>query len=93
MGACRVEYLLQSLPPSDLLGAVVKHCETGLYRGLLATLGCSAIPSAVWEEATIPVRLGGLGLRAPSTVQNAARLAALAPACCTRVLNIRDKAL
>ena len=25
MGACRVEYLLQSLPPSDLLEAVAKH--------------------------------------------------------------------
>ena len=39
MGACRVEYLLQSLPPSVMLSEVVQRCEAGLHGGLLATLG------------------------------------------------------
>ena len=39
MGACRVEYLLQSLPQSNLLSEVVESCELGLRKGLVATLG------------------------------------------------------
>ena len=35
------------------------------------------MPAAAWEQALVPVRLGGLGLRGPSTVQKAARLSAL----------------
>ena len=85
MGACRVKYLLQSLPPSAFLSEVVEQCETGLRRGLLRTLGCTSISSTAWDQALIPVRLGGLGLRSPRTVQKAARLAAL--------VNIRERAL
>ena len=77
MGACQVEYLLQSLPCSDLLKEVIYLCENGLWRGLEATLGITPIPEAAWGQALVPVRLGGLGLRSPATVRSAARLAAL----------------
>ena len=59
IGACRVEYLLQNLPPSELLSDVVNRCESGLRRGLGATLGGNEVPATVWEQALIPVRLGG----------------------------------
>ena len=63
----------------------MERCERGLRKGLGATLGHIPVPDAAWEQALVPVRLGGLGLRSPAIVRCAARLAAL--------VNIRDKAL
>ena len=85
MGACRVEYLLQSLSCSGLLKEVIYLCENGLWRGLEATLGITPIPEAAWEQALVPIRLGGLGLRSPAKIRNDARLAAL--------VNVSDRVL
>ena len=64
---------------------VIHRCERGPRRGLEATLGNIPVPEAAWEQALVPVRLGGIGLRSPSTIQSAARLASL--------VNTRERAL
>ena len=64
---------------------VIHRCERGLRRGLEATLGNIPVPEAAWEQTLAPVRLGGIGLRSPSTIQSAARLASL--------VNTRERAL
>ena len=53
----------------------------------MATLGNVPTSQAAWEQALVPIRLGGggLGLCSPATVRTAARLVAL--------VNIREKAL
>ena len=51
---------------------VIHRCERGLRRGPEATLGNIPVPEAAWEHAFVPVRLGGIGLRSPSTIQSAA---------------------
>ena len=55
----------------------IHRCGRGLCRGLEATLGNIPVPEAAWEQTLAPVRLGGIGLRSPSTIQRAARLASL----------------
>ena len=81
----RVPGGIPATEPTSPITEVVEHCELGLRRGLEATLGCGALPADAWEQALVPVRLGGFGLWGPATVHKAARLAAL--------VNIREKAL
>ena len=65
----------------------MEQCELGRRKGLVATLGNVPTSQAAWEQALVPIRLGGggLGLCSPATVRTAARLVAL--------VNIREKAL
>ena len=76
-GACRVEFLLQTLPSSPMTEMLTRASDEELRAGLAAILGMDCIPEDVWSLATIPLRLGGLGLRAAGRMQHAARLASL----------------
>jgi len=76
-GACRVEFLLQTMPHSPVVDQLIDLTEEGLRQGLADILMVDTLQEEAWKLATVPVRLGGLGLRAPSRVKYAARLASL----------------
>ena len=76
-GACRVEFLLQALPASEVSSAVASHASTCLRKGLAAVLDIPEVPDEPWQLSLIPLRLGGLGLRDPPLIQPAARLSSL----------------
>ena len=78
MGACRVEYLLQGLPISEITQRLALTCSQLLQRNLKKILGSEELlPEAARHLALVPVRMGGLGLRDPTLIHAAVRLAAL----------------
>ena len=72
-----MEFLLQTVPSSCVMDQLVVTTEKGLRMGFAAVLGLEQLPDHIWNLATVPLWLGGLGLRAPSRVQYASRLASL----------------
>ena len=76
-GACKVEYLLQTLTSSAITQQLAEHCSTECQRAFAAILQHQPLECATWSLATIPQRLGGLGLRDPKAIVESARLASL----------------
>ena len=75
MGACRVEFFLQALPPSEITKSLSLHCAVGMRQALCAILQVSSLADTAWKQATLPLRCGGLGLRDPTITGAAARTA------------------
>ena len=61
LSQCKLNYLLQTLPPGSALEAC-KRFDMGL-RHSLESITRSSLDNAVWQQAALPIRLGGLGLR------------------------------
>ena len=78
-GACRVEYLVQTAPPSEQLSELLESTSSLLRLTFERLLGSSLPPSA-WAHATLPSRMGGLGLQDPCAIRESGRLAALVKA-------------
>ena len=77
LGACRLEYLLQGMPISQLTMRLAQFGRDQLRADLAAVLQVEAVECPAWDQARIPVRHGGFGLRDPVIVHTSARLAAL----------------
>ena len=75
MGACRVEFFLQALPPSEIARSLSLHWAKGMRQTLCSILQVSSIADSAWTQATLPLRSGGLGLRDPTVTGAAARTA------------------
>jgi hypothetical protein len=76
LDACRVNHLMRSTPsPSSQLA--MKALQDDLKVAVCDLLGCG-ITAAAWEQATLPIGDGGLGIKDPLTTWPAARTAALA---------------
>ena len=76
-GACRVEFLLQALPIGSVSADTARMARDRLKQGLCAVLHREDLPRDAWEQAIIPTRLGGLGLRDPTLIHYAARFSSL----------------
>ena len=75
MGACRVEFFLQALPPSEITKRLSLHCASSMRQALCAILQVGSLADPAWMQATLPLRCGGLGLRDPTITGAAARTA------------------
>ena len=63
-GSCRAEFLLQAMGPSSITsGLAAKVCEhlRAAFQRILQT----EVTDTAWVQATLPLKLGGLGLRDP----------------------------
>ena len=76
-GACKVEYLLQTLEHSNITEFLADSCSMDMKRVYAAILDVENFDEAKWIHATLPRRMGGLGLRDPTRVIYTARLASL----------------
>ena len=68
----KINHLLRTVPPRAAATEWARF-DTGL-RLALGGITRTSVPDAAWLQATLPVRLGGLGLRETSTVHPAAFL-------------------
>ena len=73
LDACRVNFLLRTTP-LDHAGTQVLEASKKLRCTLSAIIGLPLLDHQ-WEQASLPVRLGGLGIRDPAQERLAARLA------------------
>ena len=75
LSLCKLNYLLRTVPPN----AVAESCklfDIGL-RNSLETIIHSSLNDTSWLQATLPISLGGLGLRLASTSAPAAYIGSL----------------
>ena len=75
LDACRVNHLMRSTPHSIGAGNAAK-LSTALSVAVGDLVGCG-VPGHAWDQATLPIADGGLGVRDPSSCWVEARLAAL----------------
>ena len=75
MGVCKVNHLLRTVP-RHYVEDVFSSFDTGLRSTLTDILKCPINESA-WRQATLPFRLGGLGLREASPSAAAAFVASI----------------
>ena len=83
LSICKINHLLRTVPPSAA-ATEWSRFDTGL-RHALGGITRTSVPDAAWLQATLPVRLGGLGLelRETSTVHPAVFLG-----CCAAVRDL-----
>ena len=75
LDACRVTHLMRSVCRG---AAVQSSARLSLaLRGAIADVVGCGLTSGSWEQATIPISKGGLGVRDPETCWPAARVAAI----------------
>ena len=76
LDACKVNHLMRAtLLPTGNQSAL--DLSAALRSAACDMLGCGLTANA-WEQATLPIRHGGLGIKDPTTLRPVARLAALA---------------
>lgn len=61
LGACKINHLLRTVPP-ELIVDQIATFDQGLRSTLANILRCP-IGDTNWKQATLPFRLGGLGIR------------------------------
>ena len=76
LGSCRVNHILRSVPPGPILPQL-QEFDKSLRSTLSEVLHCS-IPNQAWTQATLPLSMGGLGLRQASRSASAAFVACCA---------------
>jgi hypothetical protein len=76
LGACRVTHLCQTAASAELREPVLLPVAGGLRHSLAQLLG-HHVSDELWLHASLPARMGGLGLRDPNDCAEAARLAGL----------------
>jgi hypothetical protein len=76
LDACKVNHLMRSTNLDHGAKACQDLCDA-LKTAVCDIVGCGITANA-WEQATLPIRFGGLGIRDPAHDRAAARLAALA---------------
>ena len=76
-GACKIEYLLQTLSSLTVRKLLAEQCSHELRAAYALILKVPSIPDCKWTHTTIPRRMGGFGLRDPVSIVESARLASL----------------
>ena len=76
-GACKVEYLLQTLTQTTLTDHLVATCSAEMRLAYAAITRSAEMDAFTWTLVTLPQSDGGFGLRDPKTIVNTARLASL----------------
>ncbi len=77
LSLCKINHLIRTVP-SDVIESQLSRFDAGLQSSHESIIH-SSIPDLSWKQATLPVRLGGLGLRESTRTAPAAFLAS-----CTR---------
>ena len=72
LSLCKVNHLLRTVP-APLAASQWLQFDAGL-RAALGRIVHTSVPDDAWTQATLPCRLGGLGLREATSVQPAAFL-------------------
>jgi hypothetical protein len=75
-GACRFEHLACSSPPSSSFSSAASSASV-LLRDSLCSIVDADLPDAAWDQARLPVRHGGLGIRDATLLYPASRLGCL----------------
>ena len=83
-GACKIEYLLQTLTRSRITDDLVADCSADM-RAVYPAIFPRNIDDSTWAQAKLPQRDGGFGLRDPKTIIDTAGLASL--------VNVSERAL
>ena len=73
LSLCKINHLIRTVP-SDIIMKQLSRFDAGL-RCSLESITHSSIPDLSWKQATLPVRLGGLGLRDSTRTSPAAFIA------------------
>lgn len=76
LGACRLLYAMRTTRP-DWLQEVAAEADAAVREAMEALLG-RPLREEAWLQATLPIRLGGLGLRSAARHAPAAHLASVA---------------
>ena len=76
LDACKVNHLMRTTPIA-VASPQSQRLSDALKAALCDLVGCG-MGAAAWEQATLPIRHGGLGIRDPVKEHGPARLAALA---------------
>ncbi len=71
-GICKINHILRSVPYKDM-EAPLLHFDTSL-RASLSKISRSSISESSWQQANLPFRLGGIGLRKACNTANIAFL-------------------
>ena len=72
LGVCKVNYLLHTIPPATIMSQL--QLFDRYLRDALSRICNASISAHAWCQATLPLSLGGLGLREASYVSPAAFL-------------------
>ena len=75
-GACRVTHITGSGHSPQLEECLLSPCSRSLHS-LLEAITAGKIDARGWGQATMPLRMGGLGLRDPLTEGPSMRLATI----------------
>ena len=75
MGACKTEHICQAVPSDTLWNQLILPVSSLLKDCFQCILGLSHISEELWALVTLPVRLGGLGIKDPTWSAAAAHLA------------------
>jgi hypothetical protein len=76
LDACKVSFLLRGMDTS-FCSQQLARCRTTLQNTLGDIMGCGRVPERQWAQATLPLRLGGLGIKDPVQTAASARVAAI----------------
>ena len=61
LGQCKIAHLLRTLPPGSASESFLLFDSN--LRSSLESILCSSLDSTAWHQATLPICLGGLGIR------------------------------
>ena len=61
LSLCKINHLLRTVP-SDKIPPQLQQFDINMQKTLKRIINCS-ISESSWHQATLPIRLGGLGLR------------------------------
>ena len=76
LDACKVSFLLRGMDTSSCSHQLAR-CRTTLQNTLGDIIGCGRVSDQQWTQASLPLRLGGLGIKDPMQTVAPARVAAI----------------
>ena len=74
-GACRADYVLRGTTCRNEALKLAHACRDDMKKKLAKVLGVDVIQDDTWAQATLPVKMGGLGIRDPTQIWPACLLA------------------
>ena len=74
-GECRADYVLRGTTCRNEALKLAHACRDDMKTTLAKVLGVDVIQDDTWAQATLPVKMGGLGIRDPTQIWPAFLLA------------------
>jgi len=76
-GACKVEHICKAASASILEDTMLLQVSKGLRKVLQQIVKVGDLSTKSWQQAFLPTKLGGLGIRDPLAIARSARLASI----------------